>query len=876
MSFAAGTHLGPYEIVSLIGSGGMGEVYRALDPRLGREVAIKVSADQFTERFEREARAVAALNHPNICHVYDVGPNYLVMELVEGESPKGPLPLETVLKYARQIADALEAAHHKGIVHRDLKPGNIKITPDGTVKVLDFGLAKVAASSVSNSENSPTLSLAATNAGVILGTAAYMSPEQARGEPVDAQADIWAFGVVLYEMLTGARAFEGRTLSDTLAAVLIKEPDLDRVPLQLRPLLRRCLAKDPKQRLHHAADVRLLLDELPITDTALTPPELPPRRRAWIPILAAAVFAVPLAVLAFIHYSERPPESPVVRFQIPPPGKTDFSNPTVSVSPDGKYVAFIANGPSGTNQLWVRSLDSLEARPLPGADAALPGFFWSPDSRSIGYPTYFNKLRRVDVYGGPPQTVTDLPAPFRGGAWARNEPGKGVIVFAVQGRGLIETPEAGGPAKALTMRKADGEIDPGIGIPVFLPDQQHFLYYRFATNRENGIYLGSLEANPDQQSSKRLIAASDPGLAYAPSVNSSMGRILFTREGTLMAQRFDTKRLELVGDATPITEGVLRGSVSTFSVSATGVLAYMTGLTQGRQLTWFDRSGKALATSGDPGDYNTVSLSPDGNRVAVSRIDAGSTDLWIHEFAQGSTTRLTFDSTNSMAAWSPDGTQIIFSSIRDGAALVRKASSGAGAEEAILKTDVLTFVQDWSSDAHFLLYSVQAPGGNFDLWMFPLEGDRKPQKYLATEFNESQARFSPDGRYVAYSSNNSGRNEIYVQPFPNAAEGKWVVSVEGGSAPRWRRDGKELFYISTDSKLVAVEVSTDPVFTKKGVPKALFSVPIYGGGGTTNVIRYDVSPDGQKFLINAERSPANSADVNPITVILNWPALLKR
>src|SRR5262245_41034305 len=517
MPLSSGTRLGPYEIVSLIGAGGMGEVYRALDPRLGREVAIKVSAEQFTDRFDREARAVAALNHPNICSLYDVGPNYLVMELVEGGSPKGPLPLETVLNYARQIAEALEAAHAKDIVHRDLKPGNIKIKPDGTVKVLDFGLAKVGpTASDRDLQNSPTLSLAATNAGVILGTAAYMAPEQARGEPVDQRADIWAFGVVLYEMLTGTRTFEGRTVSDTLAAVLIKEPDLDRVPSRVRPLLRRCLAKEPNQRLHHAADVRLLLDE-PVREetTSSGVAQLRTRRNTWIAAIIAVMFAIPLVVLAVIHVREKPPETPVIRFQILPPGRNDFTVPTVAVSPDGKRVAFTAPGSNSTNQIWVRSLDTLESRPLTGTDGAVAVFFWSPDSRSIGFSTTQNKLKRVEVSGGPPQTIYDLPAQWRGGSWGRDKTGKGVIIFGMQGSGLMQVPEGGGTPKPLTTRDPSREGDHVL--PSFLPDERHFFYFRASANDLNpGIYLGSLDSKPEQQISKRLIPA-ESGAVYAPS-----------------------------------------------------------------------------------------------------------------------------------------------------------------------------------------------------------------------------------------------------------------------------------------------------------------------------------------------------------------------
>jgi Tol biopolymer transport system component len=407
------------------------------------------------------------------------------------------------------------------------------------------------------------------------------------------------------------------------------------------------------------------------------------------------------------------------------------------------------------------------------------------------------------------------------------------------------------------------------------------LYYRTpAGNNENaGIYLGSLDVTPESQSSVRLIA-SDSAARYAPATDSSTGHILFEREGSLMAQPFDESRMELVGDPVPIAEGLVQNAAPVFSVSATGVLAYVKGDGSGggRNLTWFDRAGKLLKTEGPPGDYNTVSLSPDDTRVAVSRLGGTNTDIWIHEFAQGNPTRFTFDpGVDWLAVWSRDASRIMFSSERGGPHnLYRKASNGAGTEETVFKSNEPKYVQDWSADGKFLLYS-QNNGikGSLDLWFLSPDGEPKPQAYLATEFIESQGRFSPDGRFVAYSSNASGRSEVYVQPFPNASEGKWMVSTEGGTSPRWRRDGKELFYIASDSRLMSVEVSTAPTFTK-GVPKALFVAPIFGGGSTQNVTRYDVTRDGKRFLINAERSQIGADRVTPITVILNWPALLRR
>jgi len=879
MALTAGDKLGPYEILGLIGAGGMGEVYMARDPRLGRDVAIKVSTAQFTERFEREARSVAALNHPKICHLYDVGPNFLVMELIEGPTlaeriASGAIPLEESLKIAAQIADALEAAHEKGITHRDLKPANIKIKPDGTVKVLDFGLAKVEALAGAPNENSPTLSMAATQAGVILGTAAYMGPEQASGKPVDKRADIWSFGVVLWEMLTGNRMFSGETVSHTLAAVLIKEPDWTQLPAatpaSIRRMLRRCLERDLKRRLLDIGSARLEIEEAKFEDQPQTAAAVPPSRSrlgvgAWI---AAGILTVSLVVLASIHFRERAPVPEVVRFQIPPPGKSDFTQQTYLLSPDARKLAFGAAGPGGASQLWVRSLDTLETKPLAGTENATAAFFWSPDSRSIGFATNQNRLRRVDASGGPPQTVCDLPAQYRGGAWSS----AGVIIFGSAGRGLMRVSEAGGtPAPLTGLTRSDIEHS----VPAFLPDQHHFLYFRRG-GENTGIYIGSLDAKSDQQGSKRLLA-SDGGAAYALLPDSKSGHILFGREGSLMAQPFDPAKLETTGDAVPIAEGLPRSIPPPFSASLTGVLAYRAGTGGGvdRRLTWFDRTGKSLGTAGEPGDYNTVSLSPDGAKVAVSRTDGGNTDVVVHEFAQHNTMRLTFDPALDMwAVWSPDGSHIIFSSAREGPQnLYRKTSSGAGAEELVFKSNEPKFAQDWSRDGRFLLYSTGS--GNLDLWVLPLDGEPKPQKYVATEFNESQGRFSPDGRFVAYSSNASGRSEVYVQPFPNAAEGKWMVSTGGGSAPRWRRDGKELYYTSADSKIMAVEVSTTQTF-KKGVPKELFSAPIWGGGTSTNVTRYDVTADGQRFLINAVPSGGSGGEVTPITVILNWPQLLKK
>ena len=891
-----GQRLGPYEVASSIGAGGMGVVYLARDTRLNRTVAIKVAREQFSERFEREARVIAALNHPNICTLYDVGPNYLVMELVEGPTladriAAGPIPLEESLHIARQIGDALEAAHERGIVHRDLKPGNVKIKPDGLVKVLDFGLAKVGgASATYKPEESPTISMAATQAGVILGTAAYMSPEQARGKVVDKRADIWAFGVVLYEMLTGRRLFEGEDITETLATVIKDEPKWDGIPPSVQRLLKRCLEKDPKRRLRDIGDAWQLLEEASQPLPA-APMPAPRPRIGVIALAAAAMLALALGGLAFVHFREKLPAAEVMRFQIFPPENKSFAGTDALLSPDGSRLVFEVAAPDDRRQLWIRSLDSLESRPMAVTKDSETSNFWSPDSRYLGVVVQ-GKLKKVDVSGGQPQMVCDVPGAWRGGAWNRD----GVIIFSAAGSGLWRVSQAGGTPSPLTKidfsRQEVNHIQPD-----FLPDGRHFLYYR-GGGENSGIYVGSLDAKPEQQSSTRLLAdGATPIYAPASDPGSGIGHVLFSREGSLMAQAFDVRRLELVGETVPIAEGAgSRDGPKSFSVSTTGVLAYRRDAREPgviSQLIWFDRDGKALGTAGEPGSYDSVALSPDGTRVAVSSEDPGVSgspphNIWVYEFARRTGTRLTSSPGLAwFATWSPDGERIIFSSNRYGVSnLFQKVANGAGNDDLVLKSNENKFAQDWSRDGRFLLYSAtlggnsQGGGFSFDLWVLPLTpgnpGDRKPEPYLKTEFNESQGRFSPDSRYIAYRSDASGKDEIYVQPFPAASGGKWTVSQGGGSAPRWRADGKELFYISADGKMMAVEVSTTPVF-KAGIPKALFQTTVLATTGLArNVTRYDVTADGKKFLVNSMLPAAAAALApSPITVVLNWTALLK-
>jgi Tol biopolymer transport system component/predicted Ser/Thr protein kinase len=865
MPLTPGTNLGPYQVLGLLGAGGMGEVYRARDPRVGRDVAIKVSAAQFTERFDREVRAVAALNHPNICHLYDVGPNYLVMELVEGESSKGPLPEEMALGYARQIAAALEEAHGKGIIHRDLKPANIKITADGTVKVLDFGLAKIADTPETQSENSPTLSMAATQAGMVLGTAAYMSPEQARGKKVDKRADIWAFGVVLYEMLSGDRLFGGDTIADTLIDVATRQPDWDRVPANLLPLLQKCLEKDPKKRLRDIGDMDLLL--------AVTP--APPvtagdTRRGWISWAIAALAIIAGAVLAFFHFREQPPVPELQRFQISAPEKTTFNN-ALLLSPDGRKLAF-ATGGEGGNLLWVRSLDTLQARVVaPWSQNPVP--FWSPDSRFIAY-QQDGKLKKVEVAGGPPTTLCDAPTAFGGGAWSKD----GVIVFGDRAGRLMQVSAGGGVPTPLTNLDQANQEGSHM-LPSFLPDGRHFVYLRRSSSAEKtGIFIGSVDAKPEQQDSRLLLATSADAV-YAPSEDKEHGYLLFLRDSTLMAQPFDAARLALAGEPVPVPGaeriGITAYGFGRFTTSSNGALAYVVGAEGGStQLTWFDRQGKTLETIGQRGSYNTLALSPDGTRVAAERRDGTGSDLWLIDAKSGGKNdRFTFDpGAETAPVWSPDGSRVVYASNRGGGFnLYQKLSNLAGNEEELFKSGEQKYPTDWSRDGRFLLFTAVGGKTQPDLWSLTMEGEHKATAFLQTEFQEDGGRLSPDGRWLAYVSNASGRVETYVRPFPASADrtGQWLVSNGGGAFPLWRKDGKELFY-RAGGAVMAVDVMSGAVF-KSGQAKQLFRVQAAAAQGLGH--NWDVAADG-RFLINT--TGGEGAAQEPITLVLNWTAGLRK
>jgi serine/threonine protein kinase len=883
MPLTPSTRLGPYEVVSSIGAGGMGEVYRARDTKLGRDVAIKVLPDAFAHdtermaRFEREAQVLASLNHPNIAAIYGLEESSevraLVMELVEGPTladriaQQGPLPLDEALGLAKQIAEGMEYAHEKGVSHRDLKPANIKVTPDGTLKLLDFGLAKAVEEPglQCNPSVSPTLTMQSTRAGVILGTAAYMSPEQASGKPVDRRSDIWSFGVVLWEMLSGRRLFDGETVSHTLADVLRGEIDVSKLPagtpVVIRELERRCLDRDVKSRLQAIGEARVALQkyrENP-SDARLSERVVTRGSRreifAWI---AAGVFLMAFALLYYRHTSE---EARTVKLSLMPPEKSSFSAPP-AVSPDGRRVSFRATvGPK--TQLWVRDLDSLAARPLAGTEGAVNPF-WSPDSRFIAF-FAGGKLKKIDVWGGPAQTLCDAVA-GRGGSWSQT----GVIVFTPGiYDGLYRVPAAGGSATILiALDRSVGEDS--IRFPWFLPDGHHFLYTaRNSDVDKSAIYVGDLESKE-----KRRILTANSNAVYAPP-----GFVLYLRERTLMAQPFDAGKLQTTGDAVPTAENVDFISVlgGFFSVSQNGVLAYLSSSAAVRtvQLSWFDRGGKPLGTVGAPGAGLTPSISPDGSTVADNRLDhqAETADIWLHDLARGTASRFTFGpKMNVSPVWSPDGSRIVFASNRDGgSSLYLKPTGGAGKEEVLLSSLLGgSTPSDWSRDGHFIIYSQDDAKSKSHIWVLPLSGDRppvpgKPFPFLQTEFNEGQAKVSRDGKWLAYTSNETGRYEVYVQTFPSPG-GKSQVSTSGGIFPVWSRDGRELFYVGTDGKLMVVEVKTESKFAA-GAPEPLFETRLGANG------HFDLSPDSRRFLL---ANLLEEADRPAITVIVNWTGELKR
>ena len=895
MPLSAGTKLGSYEVLSAIGSGGMGEVYHARDTKLGRDVAIKVLPEAFAHdldylsRFQGEAKILASLNHPNIAAIYgleeNLGISYLVMELVPGDTLAerikrgGAIPVDETLAIARQMAEALEAAHEKGIIHRDLKPANVKVTPDGKVKLLDFGLAKAVAgegSSEGSSQdiaNSPTMTRAATMQGVILGTAAYMSPEQARGKPVDKRADIWAFGVVLYEMLTGQQVFAGATVSDTLAAVLRHDPDYGPVPARMQRLLRWCLEKDPKKRLRDIADGMAIVDEEPDQRVSHGTSNAIP---VW-PWAVAATACLIAAGLALVLFRGKPPTAQEsYRLTVRLPENVTFSpSAALALSPDGRRVAFPAVGPDGRTSVWVQDMDGEQARALPGADPSIdsPPFFWSPDSRYLVFLSD-SKIRKVDVLGGATQDICDRTVLPVGGSWNRD----GVIITGSISTGLLRVPAEGGPLVSLTvldLTRHETEHE----LPSFLPDGRHFLYFINSTDPENsGIYVGSLDDPPERQNKKRLLATRF-GATYVPSDNSGAGHLLFLVDGVLMAQSFNADKFELLGDPSPVADRV--GSAfetGHFSVTPTVLVYRGQASAPDFQLTWFDTLGKVVGKVGDPGGMLTPRLSPNGSLVAFEKFAANmfNGDVWLLDLRRNSSTRFTFGPGSSQnPVWSPDGSEIVFSSIRDGALdLYRKPVDGSRAEQLLLRTSDDKQAYSWSRDGRFLLYGAGRNFGSGQMWVLPMRGEPNPIPFSHSRFDERDGEFSPDGRWVAYESNETGQYEIYVRAFSGDAVasqtgGKWMISKDGGMFPRWSSDGRELVYISLDrTAIMSVTVDTGHVF-RPGVPRQLIKIPADRG----NSSGVAPTPDLKRFLMPVA---VEAKAPQSFTVVLNWAAALKK
>jgi Tol biopolymer transport system component len=886
MTLAPSSRLAHYEIVSSLGAGGMGEVYRARDTRLGRDVALKVLPDAFAAdperraRFSREAQMLAALNHPNIAQLHGLeesGPvSALVMELVDGEDlaarlRRGPVPYDEAIAIGRQMAQALQAAHAQGIIHRDLKPANIKVREDGTVKVLDFGLAKALDAVVTAGEarpgslaNSPTVTspAALTLGGIILGTAAYMAPEQAKGRAVDKRADIWAFGCVLYELITGRRAFAGDGVSETLASVLKSDVDWTGVPAPVLRLLKKCLEKDPKQRLHDIGDAWLLLDD------GAAAPRVEARKASPIAWAVAALLLLSTAALAFVHFTESEPAPPIsARFHVVPSPSTAFDI-YLSLSPDGRYLAYTARDETRSVHLWVRNLETLDARRLPGTEGAWSPF-WSPDSRFLAFGVE-RTLKKLDLAGGAPQTVTEAPGVVGLGSWSRD----GTIIFGSRGNGPLWKVSAGGGKPEAVTRIDETREEIFHAFPFFLPDGRRFLYYRNSSKSGlQGIYLGALDAAPDRQELSRIAAATmGPILVTTAAADPAL---LFVDNGTVMTQRFDPGRAQVIGEPAAVPERVgSSGSFAYLAASASGVFAYRGGpatATNTNRLSWVNRQGEPLSPVGDAQPYavsgNPFVIAPDGRRAILAISPTPSPDLWLFEFDRSMLTRLTFhDSSDSNPVFSPDGTRVAFRSNRSGAGDVYvKPVDGTVDETLLLEGPDVEVPNDWSRDGRFLLFT-RGSGANPDLWALPLTGVAEPVPLLQTPFSEFGARFSPDGRWIAYVSTESGATEIYVRRFIVSADGrpnlgaKSRVSTNGGTDARWRGDGRELFYRDRNINLVAVDAALGAETAETGAPRVLFTTRAGLSG-------WDVSADGQRFLL--PMAVAQSA-ADPITVVVNW------
>ncbi len=900
MSLIAGDRIGPYEIVAPLGAGGMGEVYRARDTKLNRDVAIKVLLPAVANdpdrlaRFSREAQVLASLNHPNIAHIYGIedadGVKALVLELVEGEDlaqriARGPIPLDEALPIARQIAEALEAAHEQGIIHRDLKPANIALSGRDQVKVLDFGLAKLSAPPVGGASSSvsmsPTLTTPAmmTGVGMILGTAAYMAPEQAKGREADKRCDLWAFGCVVYEMLTAKRAFEGEDITDTIAAVMRGEPDWSALPAEtpasLRLLLESCLTKDRTQRAADIAVVQFLLDGRATLPSTVAMPSAAATTPVWkrvLPWAVAGAFGVAM-IAGLLIWSpwHRVAASRVIRTTIATAAPATLTagvlDGNLALSPDGTRVVYVGNH---TTQLFVRALDALE--PLAIASGALRGPFVSPDSQWAGFFESSNTLRKVALSGGPAITLTNIDGAPRGATWGPGD----AIVFATGNpvTGLQRVSAAGGTVEVLTRpERARGEADHLW--PEFLPGGRAVLFT--ITSESGGLDAAQVAVRDLRTGEQKILVRGGSHALYLPS-----GHLVYVAAGTLRAIPFDLTRLETYGTAVPVLTRVATTSTGTgeLAVATDGTLVYVDNpggsAANARTLVWVDRRGTEEPVAAPPRLYQQPRLSPDGTRVALSAADQES-DLWIWDLRRLTLTRVTLDPRlDSFPVWMPNGDRLLFGSTRGGGQLNVwwQAADGTGVAERLTTSTNSQAVTSVSPDGRVAVYQETTPTTSIDLMQLALDGSRRVTPLLQTKFAEQNAAVSPDGRWLAYDSNSAGSYDVYVRPFPNVSAGQWQVSAGGGMKPRWARNGKELFYVAPDGALLRVPVEATGAAWNAGAPTKLLEGR-YFIGGSNNGAQYDISPDGQRFLM-IKSTGSEAGVVSAIVVVQHWDEELKR